>query len=40
VNYKVRILDEQKATGAVTRVLLDASDGTAHVGRDRQSART
>ena len=27
VNYKVRILDEQKATGAVTRVLLDASDG-------------
>jgi 2-isopropylmalate synthase len=28
VNYKVRILDESKATGAVTRVLLDASDGT------------
>ena len=28
VNYKVRILDEEKATGAVTRVLLDASDGT------------
>jgi 2-isopropylmalate synthase len=28
VNYKVRILDERKATGAVTRVLLDASDGT------------
>jgi 2-isopropylmalate synthase len=27
INYKVRILDEQKATGAVTRVLLDASDG-------------
>jgi 2-isopropylmalate synthase len=27
VNYKVRILDEAKATGAVTRVLLDASDG-------------
>ncbi len=27
VNYKVRILDEQKATGATTRVLLDASDG-------------
>jgi len=27
VNYKVRILDEWKATGAVTRVLLDASDG-------------
>src|SRR5919112_876957 len=28
VNYKVRILDESKATAAVTRVLLDASDGT------------
>ncbi len=28
VNYKVRILDEANATGAVTRVLLDASDGT------------
>jgi 2-isopropylmalate synthase len=28
VNYKVRILDENKATGATTRVLLDASDGT------------
>jgi 2-isopropylmalate synthase len=28
VNYKVRILDEWKATAAVTRVLLDASDGT------------
>ncbi|TMM10034.1 MAG: citramalate synthase [Actinobacteria bacterium] len=27
VNYKVRILDERKGTGAVTRVLLDASDG-------------
>jgi 2-isopropylmalate synthase len=27
VNYKVRILDETKGTGAVTRVLLDASDG-------------
>jgi 2-isopropylmalate synthase len=27
VNYKVRILDEDKGTGAVTRVLLDASDG-------------
>ena len=32
VNYKVRILDEQKATGAVTRVLLDASDGKATWG--------
>ena len=27
VNYKVRILDEAKGTGAVTRVLLDTSDG-------------
>ena len=27
VNYKVRILDETKGTGAKTRVLLDASDG-------------
>jgi 2-isopropylmalate synthase len=27
VNYKVRILDERKGTGAVTRVLLDATDG-------------
>jgi 2-isopropylmalate synthase len=28
VNFKVRILEEWKATGATTRVLLDASDGT------------
>jgi len=28
VNYKVRILDEHKGTGAATRVLLDAGDGT------------
>jgi 2-isopropylmalate synthase len=27
VNFKVRILDESKGTGAVTRVLIDASDG-------------
>jgi 2-isopropylmalate synthase len=27
VNFKVRILNETKGTGAVTRVLLDASDG-------------
>jgi len=27
VNFKVRILDERKGTDAVTRVLLDASDG-------------
>jgi len=27
VNFKVRILDENKGTGAVTRVLLDSSDG-------------
>ena len=29
VNFKVRSLDETKGTGAVTRVLLDASDGQA-----------
>ena len=29
VNFKVRILDETKGTDAVTRVLLDASDGEA-----------
>jgi 2-isopropylmalate synthase len=28
VNYKVRILDQHHGTGAVTRVLLDSSDGT------------
>jgi 2-isopropylmalate synthase len=28
INFKVRILDERKGTAAVTRVLLDASDGT------------
>jgi 2-isopropylmalate synthase len=27
VNFKVRILDEAKGTGSVTRVLIDASDG-------------
>jgi 2-isopropylmalate synthase len=27
VNFKVRILDERKGTGAVTRVLIDATDG-------------
>src|SRR5439155_4464703 len=27
VNYKVRSIDEHKGTGAVTRVLIDASDG-------------
>jgi 2-isopropylmalate synthase len=27
INYKVRILDEDHGTGAVTRVLLDSSDG-------------
>ena len=27
MNFKVRILDESKGTGAVTRVLIDASDG-------------
>jgi 2-isopropylmalate synthase len=32
VNFKVRILDETKGTGAVTRVLIDASDGKAQWG--------
>ena len=32
VNFKVRILDEWKAAGATTRVLLDASDGTSTWG--------
>ncbi len=27
IDYKVRILDSHHGTGAVTRVLLDASDG-------------
>ena len=36
VNFKVRILDEKKGTGAVTRVLLDSSDGVGHVGLDRR----
>ncbi len=35
VNFKVRILDETKGTGAVTRVLIDASDGQRGVGLDR-----
>ena len=32
VNFKVRILDEWKAAGATTRVLIDASDGTSTWG--------
>ena len=36
VNFKVRILDETKGTGAVTRVLLDTSDGRRGVGLDRR----
>ena len=36
VNFKVRILDETKGTGAVTRVLIDASDGARRVGLDRR----
>ena len=36
VNYKVRILDEDKGTGAVTRVLLDASDGERTLGQHRR----
>ena len=36
VNYKVRIIDEHKGTGAVTRVLIDSSDGERRVGHDRR----
>ena len=35
-NFKVRILDEHHGTGAVTRVLLDSSDGARVVGLDRR----
>ena len=35
IDYKVRILDSHHGTGAVTRVLLDASDGQRVVGLDR-----
>ena len=35
-NYKVRILDQDRGTGAVTRVLLDSADGEARVGDDRR----
>ncbi len=35
-NYKVRILDEAHGTGAVTRVLLDSTDGQPRVGHDRR----
>ena len=36
VNFKVRILDETKGTGAVTRVLIDSGDGRETLGRDRR----
>ena len=35
VDYKVRILDSHHGTGAVTRVLLDSSDGPRVLGLDR-----
>ena len=35
-NYKVRILDEHDGTGAITRVLLDSSDGHDVLGLDRR----
>ena len=35
VNFKVRILDETKGADAITRVLIDASDGQRAVGLDR-----
>ena len=34
VNFKVRILDEAHGTDAVTRVFIDASDGTVGLGLD------
>ena len=37
VNFKVRILDETKGTGAITRVLIDASDGAGRLGLDRRA---
>ncbi len=40
VNFKVRILDEAKGTDAVTRVLIDASDGAATCGARSASRRT
>ena len=36
VNYKVRILDEAKGTGAVTRVLIDASRRRRELGHHRR----
>ena len=37
VNFKVRILDETHGTDAVTRVLIDASDGARRLGLDRRA---
>ena len=39
-NYKVRILDQDHGTGAVTRVLLDSADGAAASGGRSASRRT
>ena len=36
VNFKVRILDESHGTDAVTRVLIDSSDGQRGLGLDRR----
>ena len=35
-DYKVRVLDTQKGTGAVTRVLIDSTDGDADLDHDRR----
>ena len=35
-DYKVRVLDTNKGTGAVTRVLIDSTDGDADVDHDRR----
>ena len=40
VDYKVRIMDTHHGTGAVTRVLLDSSDGHDELGRRSASRRT
>ena len=39
-DYKVRILDGATATGAVTRVLIDSTDGERVVDHDRRQRRT
>ena len=40
LDYKVRILDESKATAARTRVLITSGDGNEHVGHRRRRRTT